>query len=58
MGSAGAMVYTVYSDKECAQQTGNLEDVTTKSDLAAGNTCYVFTDQQGTQSCDNYNPIN
>lgn len=44
MGSAGAMVYAVYSDKECAQWTGNLEDVTTKSDLAARNTCYVFTD--------------
>lgn len=44
MGSAGAMVYAVYSDKDCAQWTGNLEDVTTKSDLTAGNTCYVFTD--------------
>lgn len=39
MGSAGTMVYAVYSDKDCAQWTGNLEDVTTKSDLAAGNPC-------------------
>lgn len=44
MRSAGATVYAVYSDKDCAQWTGNLEDVTTKSDHAAENTCYVFID--------------
>lgn len=58
MRSAGATVYAVYSDKDCAQWTGNLEDVTTKSDHAAENTCYVFIDQQGTQPHDNYDPIN